>query len=104
MKVDLYDVREVPGLVALGKKHADRGLRLLFFLCNQLCSVFMRFNAFISPQLQVDLLALGALVAPHSDREDLHARILTTFFSARAYRVSHARARPAADIKDRVPF
>lgn len=28
----------MPGLVALGTKHADRGLRLLFFPCNQFCS------------------------------------------------------------------
>lgn len=29
---------EVPGLIALGKKYADRGLELLFFPCNQFCS------------------------------------------------------------------
>ena len=28
----------MPGLIDLGKKHADRGLRLLFFPCNQFCS------------------------------------------------------------------
>jgi len=31
-------VAEVPGLIALGRKYADRGLRLLFFPCNQFCS------------------------------------------------------------------
>ena len=31
-------MREVPGLVALGKKYADQGLQLLFFPCNQFCS------------------------------------------------------------------
>jgi glutathione peroxidase len=28
----------VPGLIALGRKYADRGLRLLFFPCNQFCA------------------------------------------------------------------
>lgn len=28
----------MPGLIALGQKYADRGLRLLFFPCNQFCS------------------------------------------------------------------
>ena len=31
-------MREVPGLIALGRKYADRGLGLLFFPCNQFCS------------------------------------------------------------------
>ena len=31
-------MREVPGLVALGRKYADRGLGLLFFPCNQFCA------------------------------------------------------------------
>ena len=31
-------MREVPGLIALGTKYFDRGLRLLFFPCNQFCS------------------------------------------------------------------
>jgi len=28
----------VPGLIELGRKYADRGLRVLFFPCNQFCS------------------------------------------------------------------
>ena len=28
----------MPGLIELGRKYADRGLRLLFFPCNQFCS------------------------------------------------------------------
>ena len=28
----------MPGLIALGKKYEDSGLRLLFFPCNQFCS------------------------------------------------------------------
>ena len=28
----------MPGLIALGRKYADRGLALLFFPCNQFCS------------------------------------------------------------------
>ena len=28
----------MPGLIALGSKYAGRGLRLLFFPCNQFCS------------------------------------------------------------------
>ena len=28
----------MPGLIALGRKYADQGLRLLFFPCNQFCS------------------------------------------------------------------
>ncbi len=31
-------MKEVPGLIALGRKYADRGLRLLFCPCNQFCS------------------------------------------------------------------
>jgi glutathione peroxidase-family protein len=31
-------VREVPGLIDLGTKYFERGLRLLFFPCNQFCS------------------------------------------------------------------
>ena len=31
-------MREVPGLIALQRKYADRGLRILFFPCNQFCS------------------------------------------------------------------
>jgi glutathione peroxidase len=31
-------VRDVPGLVALGSKHADAGLIVLFFPCNQFCA------------------------------------------------------------------
>lgn len=27
----------MPGLIELGRKHAERGLRLLFFPCNQFC-------------------------------------------------------------------
>ena len=29
---------QVPGLIALGSKYFERGLRLLFFPCNQFCS------------------------------------------------------------------
>eukprot|EP00618_Florenciella_parvula_P034240 CAMPEP_0119528828 /NCGR_PEP_ID=MMETSP1344-20130328/42927_1 /TAXON_ID=236787 /ORGANISM="Florenciella parvula, Strain CCMP2471" /LENGTH=155 /DNA_ID=CAMNT_0007568291 /DNA_START=1 /DNA_END=468 /DNA_ORIENTATION=- len=32
------DVREVPGLIKLGRKYAASGLSLLFFPCNQFCS------------------------------------------------------------------
>ena len=28
----------MPGLIALGSRYSDRGLRLLFFPCNQFCS------------------------------------------------------------------
>ena len=28
----------MPGLIALGRKYAERGLQLLFFPCNQFCS------------------------------------------------------------------
>ena len=31
-------MQEVPGLIALGRKYSDAGLRLLFFPCNQFCS------------------------------------------------------------------
>ena len=31
-------MQEVPGLIDLGKRYADRGLHLLFFPCNQFCS------------------------------------------------------------------
>ena len=31
-------MEEVPGLVALGRAYADRGLVVLFFPCNQFCS------------------------------------------------------------------
>ena len=31
-------MREVPGLVALARAYADRGLVVLFFPCNQFCS------------------------------------------------------------------
>ena len=30
-------MQEVPGLIALGTKYAERGLQLLFFPCNQFC-------------------------------------------------------------------
>ena len=31
-------MREVPGLVALGRKYTSRGLNVLFFPCNQFCN------------------------------------------------------------------
>ena len=58
--------------------------------------LLMRFKLLIRlfrTAIQVDLLARGALVVPHSDGEDLHASLLRSSgadLGARAYRVSGA--------------